>query len=215
MIGLTPWPANMAAGLLSKGISRTVALDGSFQPAGEGQQAEVEIFVEVVGHNPDLFIFGASQVAVPVAALASQAGFRVHVIDTRPRFANRERFPTASEILVGFPGEIAREHTFNQFSFALLLGHAAKHDLPVLEVLLRTDVRYIGVLGGARRAAALVKRLGEMGYSDKEIARVKIPVGLDIGAETPEQIAIAIVGELLMVRTGKTLKAVRSASPSA
>jgi xanthine dehydrogenase accessory factor len=207
--------ANMAAGLLSKGLSRTVALDGDFQPAGEVQQAEVEIFVEVVGNNPDLFIFGASQVAVPVAALASQAGFRVHVVDTRPRFANRERFPAASEILVGFPGEIAREHTFNQFSFALLLSHAAKHDLPVLEVLLRTDVRYIGVLGGARRAAALVKRLGEMGHSDKEIARVKIPVGLDIGAETPEQIAIAIVGELLMVRTGKTLKTVRSASPSA
>ena len=207
--------ANLAEGLLSKGISRAVALDGNFEPAGEVQQAEVEIFVEVVGHNPDLFIFGASQVAVPVAFLASQAGFRVHIVDTRPRFANKERFPTASEILVGFPGEIAGERTFNQFSFALLLGHAAKHDLPVLNALLRTDVRYIGVLGGARRAAALAKRLGEMGYSDKEIARVKIPVGLDIGAETPEQIAIAIVGELLMVRTGKTMKAVRSASPSA
>jgi xanthine dehydrogenase accessory factor len=206
--------ATMAEGLLSKGLSRTVALDGNFQPAGGGRQAEMELFVEVVGNNPDLFIFGASQLAVPVATLASQAGFRVHVVDTRPRFANRERFPTASEILVGFPGEIARERTFNQFSFALLLGHAAKHDLPVLEVLLRTDFRYIGVLGGAKRAAALAKRLGEMGYSDKEIARVKIPVGLDIGAETPEQIAIAIVGELLMVRTGKTMKAVRSASPS-
>lgn len=207
--------ASIAEGLLSQGISRTVALDGNFQPAGEVQQAEVELFVEVAGNNPDLFIFGASQVAVPVAALASQAGFRVHVVDTRPRFANSERFPSASEILVGFPGEIAGEQTFNQFSFALLLGHAAKHDLPVLEVLLRTDLRYIGVLGGARRAAALAKRLGEIGYSDKQIARVKIPVGLDIGAETPEQIAIAIVGELLMVRTGKTLKATRSPSLSA
>jgi xanthine dehydrogenase accessory factor len=206
---------NIADGLLSKGFSRTVALDTSFQPAAEGQQAEVEIFVEVVGDNPDLFIFGASQVAVPVATLASQAGFRVHVVDTRPRFANKERFPTASEILVGFPGEIARQRNFNQFSFALLLGHAAKHDLPVLEVLLRTDVGYIGVLGGWRRAAALAKRLGEMGYADKDIARVKIPVGLDIGAETPEQLAIAIVGEILMVRTGKTMKVVRSPSHSA
>ena len=211
---LNPAAVNIAEGLLSKGISRTVALDGNFQPAGEVQRA-VELFVEVVGNNPDLFIFGASQVAVPVAALASQAGFRVHIVDTRPRFANKERFPAASEILVGFPGEIARERNFNQFSFALLLGHAAKHDLPVLEVLLRTDVGYIGVLGGLRRAAALAKRLGEMGYSEKDIARVKIPVGLDIGAETPEQIAVAIVGELLMVRTGKTLKAVRNSSPSA
>jgi len=207
--------ANMAEDLLSKGLSRTVALDGRLQLEGGRQQTEVEIFVEVVGHNPDLFIFGASQVAMPVATLASQAGFRVHVVDTRPRFANEERFPTASEILVGFPGEIARERNFNQFSFALLLGHAAKHDLPVLDVLLRTEARYIGVLGGSRRGAALAKRLGEMGYSDKEIARVKIPVGLDIGAETPEQIAIAIVGELLMMRTAKTMKAVRSPSPAA
>ena len=206
--------ANMAENLLSKRLSRTVSLNASFKPTSEGQQAELEIFVEIVGHNPDLFIFGASQVAVPVAALASQAGFRVHVVDTRPRFANKERFPTASEILVGFPGEIARERTFNQFSFTLLLGHAAKHDLPVLHALLRTDVRYIGVLGGTRRATALARRLGEMGYSDKDIARVKIPVGLDIGAETPEQIAIAIVGELLMVQTGKTLKVVKNASPS-
>jgi len=207
--------ANIAADSLSKGTSRTVVLDGNFQPAGEVHQAEVELFVEVVGNNPDLFIFGASQVAVPVASIASQAGFRVHVVDTRPRFANKERFPTASEILVGFPGEVAGERTFNQFSFALLLGHAAKHDLPVLVALLRKDVKYIGVLGGARRAAALAKRLGELGYSDKEIARVKIPVGLDIGAETPEQIAIAIVGELLMVRTGKTTKAIINSSPSA
>jgi xanthine dehydrogenase accessory factor len=204
---------NIAEGLLSKGFSRTVALDENFQLQGEVQQAEVEFFVEIVGNNPDLFIFGATQVAVPVVALASQAGFRVHVVDTRPRFANRERFPTAGEILVGFPGEIARERAFNQLSFALLLGHAAKHDLPVLDALLRTDIRYIGVLGGTRRAAALAKRLREMGYSAKEIARVKIPVGLDIGAETPDQIAIAIVAELLMVRMGKTMKAVGGVLP--
>lgn len=204
--------ADLSEDLLSKGFSRAVSLDWSFELADGGQQGELELFVEVVGHNPDLFIFGASQVAVPVATLANQAGFRVHIVDTRPRFANKKRFPTASEILVGFPGEIARERNFSRLSFALLLGHAAKHDLPVLDALLRTDARYIGVLGGTRRAAALAKRLGEMGHSDKDIARVKIPVGLDIGAETAEQIAIAIVAELLMVRAGKTLKSVRSSS---
>jgi len=204
----------MAEDLLSNGLSRTVSLNASFKPTGEGQQAEVEIFVEIVSHDPDLFIFGASQVAVPVAALASQAGFSVHIVDTRPWFANKRRFPAASEILVGFPGEIARERNFSRLSFALLLGHAAKHDLPVLDALLRTDVRYIGVLGSTRRAAALVTRLGEMGYSDKDIARVKMPVGLDIGAETPEQIAIAIVAELLTVRAGKAMKVFRNASPS-
>src|SRR5262249_58105877 len=123
--------ANIAEDLLSKALSRTVALDKHFQPLGEPQQAALEIFVEAIGINPDLFIFGASQMAVPVASLASQAGFCVHVVGTRPRFANKERVPSAREILVGFPGEIARERTFNQFCFSLLLGHAAKNDLPV------------------------------------------------------------------------------------
>lgn len=208
--------AIIAADLLSKGISRTRALDESFRPIDGEKQPALEIFVEVVGYSPDLFIFGAGQVAVPVARLASQADFRVHVVDTRPRFASRERFPDASEVLVGFPGEIARERHFNQFSFALLLAHAAKHDLPVLDVLLRTDVRYIGVLGSSKRAAALGKRLKEMGFSERDIGRIQIPVGLDIGAETAEQIAISIVGELLMARsggTGKSLRRVRGLPP--
>jgi xanthine dehydrogenase accessory factor len=206
----------LARDLLSKGISRALALNESFQSSIDGQkQPALEMFVEVVGCSPDLFIFGAGQVAVPVAALASQAGFRVHVVDTRPRFASRERFPAASGILVGFPGEIARERKLNQFSFALLLGHAAKHDLPVLDVLLRTDVRYIGVLGSSRRAAALGKRLKEMGYSDDDIGRIRIPVGLDIGAETAEQIAVSIVGELLAVRSGRTEKSMKRARDSA
>jgi xanthine dehydrogenase accessory factor len=201
--------AKTAADLLSKGISRTFSLDEKFQPSDGKTPAVLEIFVEAVGYSPDLFIFGAGQVAVPVAALADQAGFRVHVVDTRPRFANRERFPAAGEILVGFPGEIARERHFNQFSFALLLAHAAKHDLPVLDVLLRTEVRYIGVLGSVQRAAALGKKLKEMGFSDKDIGRIQIPVGLDIGADSAEQIAISIVGELLMARTGRTGRALR------
>lgn len=191
---------------LSRGIPRTLDLDSAFKPADGFKHAAVELFIDIIGYNHDLFIFGAVQVAMPVARLASETGFRVHVVDTRPMFASRERFPTASEILVGFPGEIAQDRKFDQFSFALLLAHAAKHDLPVLEALLRSDVKYIGVLGGYRRAAALSKRLKEMGFSDKEIARIHMPVGLDIGAETAEQIAVAVVAELLMVRSARTGK---------
>ncbi|MCZ6623559.1 MAG: XdhC family protein [Deltaproteobacteria bacterium] len=206
-----------AKDLLSKGISRVLDLDSDFKQIEGHRHAAVEIFIDIVGYSPDLFIFGAGQVAVPVARLASEAGFRVHVIDTRPMFANRERFPAAKEILVGFPGEIARGREFNQFSFGLLLSHAAKHDLPVLDVLLRSDARYIGVLGSSKRAAALAKRLGKMGFSEGDIARIHIPVGLDIGAETAEQMAVAVLGELLMVRTGKTgksLKQVKGIPPS-
>lgn len=198
--------------LLSKGLSRTVWLDANCERVGTPEQSSVEVFIDTIGLGPDLYVFGAGQVAVPIARLAGQAGFRVHVIDSRPLFANPERFPTATEILIGFPGEIARQREFTESSFALLVAHAAKHDIPVLEALLRSEIRYIGILGGARRAAALSAKLRSLGFADRDIDRLHIPVGLDIGAETAEQIAVAVVAELLMVRggkTGKSLKLVR------
>ena len=153
-----------------------------------------------------------------MARLAAEVGFRVHVIDTRPLFANRERFPTASEVVVGFPGEIAYEREFTPSSFSLLLAHSAAHDLPVLEGLLRSEIRYIGVLGSSSRAAALASRLREKGYTEQDIARLHIPVGLDIGAESAEQMAVAVVAELLMVRnerTGQSMKLVKGVGLSA
>jgi len=191
---------DLAKGFLSKGVSRAVRLDG------------IEVFIDVIGYSPDLYVFGATQVAVPVARLASCVGFRVHVIDSRPLFASRERFPDATEIAVGFPGEIAQQLQFTQSSFALLLAHAAKHDLPVLRALLQSDVQYIGVLGSSRRAAALTLKLREMGLTHGQIGRIHIPVGLDIGAETGDQTAVAIVAELLMIhkgKTGRSMKAIR------
>jgi xanthine dehydrogenase accessory factor len=201
--------SHVAKDLLSRGLSRTVQLDRTLKPVEAFEQAAVEIFIDIAGDGPDLYIFGAGQIAVPVAKLAGEVGFRVHVIDTRPLFANRERFPTASEVLVGFPGEIARGYELTPYGFALVLTHTATHDLPVLEVLLRSDIRYIGVLGSARRAEALAKRLREMGFTAGDINRLHIPVGLDIGAEGAEQMALAVVAELLMVRTGRSGQSMR------
>ena len=184
-------------------------LDHAFTPVEACEQAAVEVFIDIVGGNPDLYIFGAGQVAVPMARLAAEVGFRVHVIDTRPLFANRERFPTASEVVVGFPGEIAHEREFTHSSFGLVLAHSAAHDLPVLEGLLRSEIRYIGVLGSSRRAAALARRLHEKGYTEQDIARLHIPVGLDIGAESAEQMAVAVVAELLMVRSARSGQSMR------
>jgi xanthine dehydrogenase accessory factor len=194
---------------LSQGSAHALRLDSALNPIEAYEHAAVEIFIDIAAYSSDLYIFGAGQVAVPVAKLASEVGFRVHVIDTRPLFATRERFPSATEVLVGFPGEIVRRREFSQFSFALLLAHAAKHDLPILEVLLRSDIRYIGVLGSSRRAVALATRLREMGFTEGDITRLHIPVGLDIGAESAEQMAVAVVGELLMVRSGKTGKSMK------
>jgi xanthine dehydrogenase accessory factor len=208
----------LAKDLLSRGVSRAVQLDRTWKPVEASEQAAVEVFIDIAGGSPDLYIFGAGQIAVPVARLAGEVGFRVHVIDTRPLFANRQRFPTASEVVVGFPGEVARGYEFTPSSFALVLTHAAKHDLPVLEVVLRSDIRYVGVLGSSRRAAALAKRLEEIGFTAEDIARLHIPVGLDIGAESAEQMAVAVVAELLMLRSGRSgqsLKLVKGRLPSA
>jgi xanthine dehydrogenase accessory factor len=201
--------SGVAQELLSRGISRAVQLDHTLTSVESSEHAAVEIFIEIVGDNPDLYIFGAGQVAVPMAKLAAEVGFRVHVIDTRPLFANRERFPTASEVLVGFPGEIARGYKLTPYGFALVLTHTAAHDLPVLEVLLRSDIRYIGVLGSSRRAAVLAEKLREMGFAAGNITRLHMPVGLDIGAESAEQMAVAVVAELLMVRSGRSGQSLR------
>lgn len=179
--------SRVAKELLSQGVARALQLDRALKPVAAYEQAAVAVFIDIAGYSLDLYFFGAGQVAVPVAHLASEVGFRLHVMDTRPLFANHKRFPTASEVLVGFPGELAQGRECTEFSFALLLAHAAKHDLPVLEGLLRPDIRYIGVLGSARRAAALATRLREIGCTAGEIARLHLPVGLDIGAETAEQ----------------------------
>jgi xanthine dehydrogenase accessory factor len=201
--------SGVAKDLLSRGISRAVQLDSTLKPVEAYEYPAVEVFIDIAGYSPDLYVFGAGQVAVPVAKLAAEVGFRVHVIDARPLFANHERFPTASEVVVGFPGEIARGYEFTQFSFALVLTHTAKHDLPILEVLLRSDIRYIGVLGSSRRAAVLAKRLQEMGFTEGDISQLHIPVGLDIGAESAEQMAVAVVAELLMVRSGRSGQSMR------
>jgi xanthine dehydrogenase accessory factor len=199
----------VAKTLLSKGISRAVWLDADCAPVATPERSFVEVFIDTIGQGPDLYVFGAGQVAVPITRLAGEAGFRVHVVDSRPLFANADRFPTAAELLVGFPGEIAARRQFTESSFALLVSHAAKHDLPVLEALLHSTVRYIGVLGGARRAAALSAKLRSLGFADRDIERLHIPVGLDLGAETAEQIAVAVVAELMMVRSGRTGKSLR------
>ena len=202
--------SQVAKELLARGTSRAMQLDHTFTSVEACEQAAVEVFIDIVGGNPDLYIFGAGQVAVPMARLAAEVGFRVHVIDTRPLFANRERFPTASEVVVGFPGEIAQEREFTPSSFGLVLAHSAAHDLPVLEGLLRSEIRYIGVLGEFETGGCVGKQASREGVYRAGHCRLHIPVGLDIGAESAEQMAVAVVAELLMVRSARSGQSMRS-----
>jgi xanthine dehydrogenase accessory factor len=162
-----------------------------------------ELFVQTHAALPTLIVVGATDVAAALVQLAKPLGFNTTVIDGRDRWANRERFPIADSLLVGMPSELIAQAPLTASSALVLLSHDFKYDLPVLEVALRSQVGYIGVLGSRRRAAAVREFLVGLGTSPEEMARVRIPVGLDIGARTPAEIALAVLAELIAVRSGR------------
>jgi len=168
-----------------------------------GEAGSVEMFVQGYAPLPDLIVVGATDAAAALVQLAKPLGFNTTVIDGRDRWANRERFPTADSLLIGMPSELLAEIPLVSSTALVLLSHDFKYDLPVLEVALRTQVGYIGVLGSQRRANAIREFLTGIGASDEDMRRVRIPVGLDIGARAPAEIALSILAELIAIRGGR------------
>jgi len=167
------------------------------------ESGSIELFVQAHAPPPSLIVVGATDVAAALVQLAKPLGFNTTVIDGRDRWANQERFPTADTLLVGMPSELIADVALSGASALVLLSHDFKYDLPVLEVALRSRVGYIGVLGSRRRATAVRDFLVTIGASEADIARVRIPVGLDIGARTPAEIALSVLAELVAVRGGR------------
>ncbi len=146
-----------------------------------------------------LIVFGATHVAMPLVAMARVLGLRTVVVDGRERFATRERFPDADEIIVGMPSEIAGRLPLGSGSLVVLLSHDYKYDLPVLRAVLASDAAYVGLLGSRRRGGALLDFLADDGVPPDQLARVRVPVGLDIGAATAEEIALSVLAEAYAV----------------
>lgn len=165
-----------------------------------GESGSVELFVQVHAPLPALIVVGATDVAASLVQLARPLGFNTTVVDGRDRFATRDRFPSADSLLLGMPSEIVATLPLVPSTALILLSHDFKYDLPVLEVALRTRVGYIGVLGSQRRANAVRDFLAGIGASAEDMARVRIPVGLDIGARAPAEIALSILAELVSLR---------------
>jgi xanthine dehydrogenase accessory factor len=168
-----------------------------------GDRGSIELFVQVHAPLPALVVVGATDVAAALVQLAKPLGFNTTVIDGRDRWANRERFPTADSLLIGMPSELVANVPLVPSTALILLSHDFKYDLPVLEVALRTRVGYIGVLGSRRRANAVREFLSGIGASEEDMHRVRIPVGLDIGARSPAEIALSILAELIAIRGGR------------
>ncbi|MGH7359017.1 MAG: XdhC family protein, partial [Candidatus Rokuibacteriota bacterium] len=149
--------------------------------------------------------------------LAKPLGYRTVVIDGRPRFATRERFPDVDELLVGIPSELVRRVPLGPTTALVLVAHDYKYDLPVLRHALAGEVGYIGMLGSRRRGDAILRMLREEGLPESALARIRVPIGLDLGAKTAPEIALAILAEIVAARgggTGRPLVAVKRAEAS-
>jgi xanthine dehydrogenase accessory factor len=163
-----------------------------------------DVYIEVLRPPSTLLIFGAGAVAIPLVGFAKALGFRTIVIDGRPRFATRERFPQADEIRVGIASEIAEQIEFGPMTPVVLVAHDYKYDVPLLKRALATDVPYIGLLGSRRRGAAILQMIRDEGAPEKQVQRVRVPIGLDVGGETVAEIALSIIAEVVAVIHGRS-----------
>jgi xanthine dehydrogenase accessory factor len=150
--------------------------------------------------RPTVFVFGAGHVAIPVAHTAALAGFRVMVIDDRAEFANRERFPGADDVIVASVDEAFNGVAVDQTGYVVAITRGHAMDEEVVAHALRTSARYIGMIGSKRKVAGVLGRLRTQGFTDADLARVHAPIGVDINAETVEEIAVSIVAELIAIR---------------
>lgn len=165
---------------------------------------DTEIFIDVFAPRPHLIILGGVHIAIPLTHLAQTLGFRVTLVDGRARFANRERFPTADEIIVAWHDEALARLRLDASTYVVILTHDPKFDLPALTALARAtpSPRYIGMLGSRATLEKHFATLRAQGVPDEFLARVHGPIGLDVGAQTPEEIALAILAEMIAVRYG-------------
>ena len=159
----------------------------------------VEIFVEPILPQPVLYLFGGGHVSMAVAKTASSAGFAIGIVDDREAFANLQRFPMAQEVFTSYEDAFAKIQP-NASTYLVIVTRGHKEDMRVLAWAVRTQARYIGMIGSKRKVISVYKALERDGYRPEEFERVFAPMGLEIGALSPEEIAISIAAELVAVR---------------
>ena len=176
----------------------------------------IRVFVESYAPPPQMWIFGAVDFTAALAKVAKVLGFRVTVCDAREVFATRRRFPMADEVVVSWPGPLfeRRGDSLGPRDAVCVLTHDNKFDVPAVRGALATAVGYIGVMGSRTTHEKRLQRLLEAGVEPAELARLMSPIGLDLGARTPEETAISICAEIIASRTGKSAPSLKdSAGP--
>lgn len=173
---------------------------------------DIELFFESFPSPPTLLIFGAVHVAQALATFGKQLGFRVIVTDARAKLLTRERFPTADELIQGWPEDAIAQTPIDRNTYIAILTHDPKFDEPALMGTLATDARYIGAVGSRKTSADRRLRLTEAGATEEQLARIRGPIGLNIGASTPEEMAISILAEIIAIRHGRDATPLTTAS---
>ncbi len=175
----------------------------------------VEVFIESHAPLPRLLIMGSVHAAPALCALAARVGYRVIVIDARATYTTRERFPDAAEVMVAWPHRALQEIApLDASTFVAVLTHDPKFEEPLLPLLLRSQARYVGLIGSRHTQAQRRAMLGRLGFGAAELARLHGPIGLDIGAITPEEIALAILAEMTAVKYGRSGRPLKETLPA-
>ncbi|MDQ3094927.1 MAG: XdhC family protein [Actinomycetota bacterium] len=192
-----------ARGLLAAGRNETLHYGPDGQRRGEG----MAVFVSSYAPKPRMLVFGAIDFAAAVARVGSFLGYHVTVCDARAVFATASRFPEADEVVVSWPHKYLADEVgagrVDGRAVICVLTHDPKFDVPLLEVALRLpDVAYVGAMGSRRTHDDRMERLREAGLSDEELTRLSSPIGLDLGARTPEETAVSIAAEIIALRWG-------------
>jgi xanthine dehydrogenase accessory factor len=180
------------------GAQELVPVDGRWDPVLEG-----DVFVLPLLPRPRMYVFGALDHAAAVARAGSLLGYHVTVCDARSRFLTRERFPEPDELVIGWPHEFLRSAEVDERTAICVLTHDHKYDVPLLEAALATPAAYIGALGGKKTREDRAERLRAEGVSDDDLARIRAPIGLDIGAKTPEEVGVAVAAEIVALRRAR------------
>ena len=187
-----------ARGMLAQGLTGT----RRYGQHGERRGDELSVFVSSFAPPPRMLVFGAIDFAAAVARVGKFLGYQVTVCDARGLFATRARFPDADEVVVDWPHRYLEGVDTDTRTVICVLTHDPKFDVPLLEVALRKPAAYIGAMGSRRTHDDRIARLRGQGLTDVELARLRSPIGLDLGARTPEETAVSVAAELIQLRWG-------------
>jgi xanthine dehydrogenase accessory factor len=185
-------------GMLESGTTGFLHYGAEGERLGEG----LDVFVQSFAPKPQMFVFGAIDFSAALVRVGKLLGFKVTVVDARPVFATAKRFPEADEVVVDWPHRWLSGQQVDSRTVIAVLTHDPKFDVPAIKQALQTSAGYIGAMGSRRTHEDRLVRLKEAGLTDDELARVHSPIGLDLGARTPEETAISIAAEIIQSRWG-------------